>query len=139
MTLAWPPAFWIFSAAAFEKMCASISILRVISPVPSTLSPSPSLLMMPQLDQAVHRERVAWQLFQIAQIHDRILLLENVGEAALRQTAVQRHLAAFESAHDAVAGDGARALVTAGRRLAAARNPYRGRCAFSGASARRVV
>ena len=54
----------------FEKMCASISILRVISPEPRTLSPSPSLLMMPQFDQAVDGERIAWQLFQILQVHD---------------------------------------------------------------------
>ena len=50
----------------------------------------------------------------------RILLLENIGEAALRQTAVQRHLAAFKSAHDAVAGNGARAFVSARRGLAPA-------------------
>src|ERR1019366_7767110 len=75
----------------------------------------------PQFNQTVHVEHVARELFQIFQVDDRVLLLENVGEAALRQTAMQRHLAAFESAHDAVAGNRPRALVSPRRRLATAR------------------
>src|ERR1035438_2671539 len=84
------------------------------------LEPIAQLVDNTASDQAVHREGIAFQLFQILEVDDRVLLLENIGETALRQTAVQRHLAAFKSAHDAVAGDGTRALVTAGRSLAPA-------------------
>src|SRR5579864_5604974 len=49
------------------------------------------------------------------------MLLEDVGETAFREAAVQRHLAAFKTAHDAVAGNAARALAAAGGRLAHAR------------------
>ena len=73
--------------------------------------------------------------FQAAQIDDRVLLLENVGESALRQTAVQRHLAAFKSAHLASNRRPTRALVAAARRLAAAGCPYRGRSRFLAVSA----
>src|ERR1035437_4387908 len=73
-----------------------------------------------QLHQTVGRKRIARQLFEITQIHDGEFLLEKMGEAALRQTAMERHLAAFKAAHDAVARNGARALMSAGRRLTAA-------------------
>src|SRR6266436_5480483 len=71
-----------------------------------------------QLRQAVGIEGVAFQNVQPPQIDDGILFLENVGEAALGQPAVQRHLATFESAHDAVTGNRARALVPSARGLA---------------------
>src|SRR6266446_6893717 len=71
-----------------------------------------------QLRQTIGIERVAFQNVQAPQIDDGILFLENVGEAALGQPAVQRHLAAFESAHDTVTGNRARALVPAARGLA---------------------
>src|ERR1039457_2004154 len=84
------------------------------------LEPIAQLVDNTARDQAVHREGIAFQLFQILEVDDRVLLFENISETALRQTAVQRHLAAFESAHNAVARDGTRALVAAGRRLAPA-------------------
>src|SRR5438034_1164891 len=71
-----------------------------------------------QLHQSIGIERIALERVEPSQIDDGILLLENVGESALGQTAVQRHLAAFESAHDAVAGDRARALAPAAAGLA---------------------
>src|SRR6266481_3912167 len=71
-----------------------------------------------QLREAVGIEGVAFQNVQSPQIDDGILFLENVGEATLGQPAMQRHLAAFESAHDAVAGNRARALVPAAGGLA---------------------
>src|ERR1019366_774734 len=46
-TLATPPALAIFSAADFEKICASTVMARVISPLPRILRPSPSLLTIP--------------------------------------------------------------------------------------------
>src|SRR6266567_2397457 len=52
------------------------------------------------------------------QVHDRILGAEDVGEAALGQTAMQRHLAALETAHQAEARARTLALVAAGRSLA---------------------
>jgi hypothetical protein len=51
------------------------------------------------------------------QIHDRVFGAEDVGEAALGQTAVQRHLAAFKTAHQAEAGARTLALVAAGEVL----------------------
>src|SRR5215472_4740051 len=58
--------------------------------------------------QTVGRERIAFQLLQPAQVDDGEPLLKNVGEPALRQPAVQRHLAAFEAA--LLAETGARVL-----------------------------
>src|ERR1700737_3250486 len=43
-----------------------------------------------------------------------ILDTEDIGEAALRQTAVKRHLAAFKAAHKGGTGPGALTLVSAG-------------------------
>src|SRR5581483_4194307 len=55
------------------------------------------------------------------QVHDVIFLTENVGEAALRQAAMQRHLAAFKSTHHARTTARTLALMAAGRSLAHAR------------------
>src|SRR5258706_11609214 len=44
------------------------------------------------------------EALEVGEIHDRVYFLEDVGEAALRQAAGQRHLAAFESAHAGEAG-----------------------------------
>ena len=63
-------------------------------------------------------------------IHDRVFLAEDVGEAALRQTAVQRHLAAFKSAHLASSRIPTFApLCAATGVFAAAASPCPGRCA----------
>src|SRR6185437_2462542 len=70
--------------------------------------------------QFLGAELVAFQLFETAQIHHRILFPENVRESTLRKTPVQRHLAALESAHHAVAGNGFRALRPTSGILAAA-------------------
>jgi hypothetical protein len=43
-------------------------------------------------------------LHKPVQIHHRVLGAEDVGEAALGQAAVQRHLAALKAAHQAEAG-----------------------------------
>ena len=58
---------------------------------------------------------------ELFEIHDRILLPEDVGEAALWKTAVQRHLAAFKAAHHARTAARALAFVSAGGSLAHAR------------------
>ena len=55
------------------------------------------------------------------EVHDRVLVPEDVGEAALRQPAVERHLAAFEAALDLIARARLRALVAAAGGLAVAR------------------
>src|SRR5262249_18381206 len=49
--------------------------------------------------QSVGCERIAFELLQPSQIDDCELLLENVGEPALGQAAMERHLAALKSAH----------------------------------------
>src|SRR6202034_2474435 len=109
----------LFRSRLRENMRLNVDTARDLART-EHLEPIAQLVDNAARDQAVHRKGVAFQLFQILQIHDRVLLLENIGKTALRQTAVQRHLAAFEAAHDAVARNGARALVTAGRRLAPA-------------------
>src|ERR1700722_15631442 len=72
-----------------------------------------------ELEQPPRIERVAFQLLQPAHIHGGILVAENVGKPALGQTAMERHLAALETAHDAVAGNGSRALCPSAGILAA--------------------
>src|SRR6201999_900524 len=64
-------------------------------------------------NQRIGIERIAFQLIQGSQVDDRKLLLENVVEAALGQAAVQRHLAAFETALLAETRAGMLALVAA--------------------------
>src|SRR5207248_332901 len=59
---------------------------------------------------------------QVAQIHDRVILVEGgVVETALGQTPDQRHLAAFESEPNAAAGPGLLAFVPLAAGLAVAR------------------
>src|SRR5436309_3777246 len=48
--------------------------------------------------------RAVVETLEVRDVHHGVLLLEDVGEAALREAAVQRHLAAFESAHAREAG-----------------------------------
>src|SRR5258708_13285842 len=62
------------------------------------------LLNDAQLQQAARIELIAFQQLQPADVHDRVFLAENIGEPAFGQTPVQRHLSAFKSSHDPVAG-----------------------------------
>src|SRR5256885_11281781 len=55
---------------------------------------------------------------KVANIHYRVFGAEDVGEAALGKTAVQRHLSAFEAAHHARAGAGALSFMSAAGCLA---------------------
>src|ERR1017187_3097178 len=78
--------------------------------------------------QGVRAERVAFQLFQLAEVDNGELLLKDVGKSALGQAAMQRHLAAFKSTLLAEARTRTLALGTARRGLAmprahAAANP----------------
>ena len=101
----------IFSSGRLREQVRFDRNLRVNSPEPNTFKPSPSFLIMPSCDQAVGGERIAFHLFQSPQVHDGELLLENIGKPALRQAAMQRHLAALKAALLAEAGAGALALV----------------------------
>src|ERR1043165_816748 len=58
------------------------------------------------------------ETLEVRDVHDGVLFLEDVGEAALRQTAMQRHLAAFEAGHAREAGAGLLPLLAAARGLA---------------------
>src|SRR5215468_8543861 len=55
---------------------------------------------------------------QPVQVHDAVFLAENIGKPALRQAAVQGHLATLESAHHARTAARTLALVPARRSLA---------------------
>ena len=59
------------------------------------------LLHHAQLEQLAEIEGIALELIEALQVDDGEFLAEDVGESALRQAAVQRHLAAFKSAHRA--------------------------------------
>src|SRR5207247_4406486 len=48
--------------------------------------------------------RAVVETLEVRDVHHGVLFLEDVREAALREAAVQRHLAAFESAHAREAG-----------------------------------
>src|SRR5712691_2937882 len=71
-----------------------------------------------RLAQDFGSNRSLAQRYKLFQVHDVVFLAEDVSKAALRQTAVQRHLAAFKSAHHARTAAGALALVSTGRGLA---------------------
>src|SRR3954466_10821503 len=67
------------------------------------------------LDHATGEERlrceaIAFEELKRTHVDDGVFFPKNIGEAALRQAAVQRHLPAFETAHLAVAGNGLRTL-----------------------------
>src|SRR5205823_5412663 len=70
------------------------------------------------LGQRFRRKGAFAEFRQALEIHDGILLAENIGEAALGDTAMQRHLPAFKAAHHARAGAGTLAFVAAGGSLA---------------------
>src|SRR5262252_4788671 len=72
--------------------------------------------------QRIGRERVSFELLQPAEVDDGVPLFENVGESALRQPAMQRHLSAFESALLAKTGPRVLSLGPARGRLAVSRS-----------------
>src|SRR5207245_2898516 len=61
-----------------------------------------------EFHETVGGKAVAFQFLQPAEVHDGVLFLEDIGKAALGQTAVNGHLPAFESA--LLRGAGARVL-----------------------------
>src|ERR1700678_1183054 len=61
------------------------------------------------------------KLRDAAQVHHRVFGAEDVGEAALRQAAMQRHLSTFKATHHVGAGTRTLSLVASGRSLAHAR------------------
>src|SRR5205085_4300160 len=73
----------------------------------------PQLLDDTQLQQTAGVESIAFQSFQAPDIYDSVFLVEDIFESALGQTAMQWHLAAFETTHHAVAGDGLGSLCAA--------------------------
>src|SRR6185369_15761449 len=52
---------------------------------------------------------------QAREVHHRVFLLKDVGKSALRETTMQRHLAAFETAHQARTAARALAFMASGR------------------------
>src|SRR6185503_2629247 len=70
-----------------------------------------------ELQQLAGIERIALEEIQMAQVHDREFLAEDIRESALGQAPVQRHLAAFKSAHSRITRDGLGALGAAAGKL----------------------
>ncbi len=84
-----------------------------------------------ELHQPGAVECVALEFFEAAQVHNSELLLKDIGKAALRKAAMQRHLAAFKPAFLAEPRDGTLALgaargVFAGTRAHAAAHALAG-------------
>src|ERR1017187_10152495 len=123
--MALPPAFSIASCAVFENLCAWMVTGPATGPLLSTLIRPPLLAQQAELNDLVQREFRTWSgredLSDAVQTEDRVLDAEDIVEAALRQAAVQRHLAAFESAHQRRSGAGTLALVATSGSLAHAR------------------
>src|SRR3954452_16334125 len=78
---------------------------------PQNLKTSLELLDHFQLRERLYIKGVAFELIEFRQVYDCVFLTEDILEAALRKTPVQRHLSAFETAHLAVAADCLRTLV----------------------------
>src|SRR5438105_3526460 len=70
------------------------------------------------LGQRFRRKGAFTEFRQALEIHDGVLLAEDIGEAALGDAAMQRHLPAFKAAHHARAGARTLAFVAAGGSLA---------------------
>ena len=89
-------------------------IAVVSSPVPRILISSLFFLRQAQLLVIVEGNLGLAQLGDAVQIHHGVFGAEDVGESALGQAAVQRHLAALKTAHQARTGTRTLALVAAG-------------------------
>jgi len=103
-------------------------VAETLSFLESSPSPRTFYSVVRALDQAgltkhglIDRSAVVEPL-QIGDVHHGIVFLEDIGEAALRQTAMQRHLAAFKTALAAVARAGLLSLLATARRLAMSRS-----------------
>src|SRR6185437_15314418 len=87
--------------------------LAVTQDLHAPLGPGQSGLL-----QHFRGDRGLAQRSQLVEIHHAVFLAENVREATLRQTPVQRHLSTFKTAQQARTTAGTLALVAAGRSLA---------------------
>src|SRR5581483_6724615 len=74
------------------------------------------------LTQHIRRNGAFTDSSQLIQIYNVEFLTEDVGEAAFRHTAMQRHLAAFKTTHHSRTTAGTLALMPAGRSLSHARS-----------------
>src|ERR1700730_7536933 len=72
-----------------------------------------------ELEQTPWIESIPFELFQAADVDNRVLFSKYISEPALGQAAVQRHLTAFKASHDAIARDRSGTLGSAARIFAA--------------------
>jgi hypothetical protein len=98
-----PPAASIFCLADSEKLVGSdgqrASEITRAQNLEARLQP----LHRTELLQAYRSRSYRPALVQPVEVDDSVFLAEDVGESALRQAAMHRHLAAFEAAHFRVA------------------------------------
>src|SRR5262249_54569990 len=73
-----------------------------------------------QVKQSLRIKAGAFEFVERRHIHDRVFLAEDILESAFRQTAMERHLAAFKTAHARITRDRLRTLGAAAGELAAA-------------------
>ena len=100
-----PPAFSIAATADFDAPPLRRSSLALISPLPRIFTPSRAWRSTPASTRA--RRRRSWlrrielagvdRLLDAAEIDFVVIRARRVAEAALGQTAMQRHLAAFKA------------------------------------------
>ena len=128
LTTTLPPAASTAAIAASRAPATSIVSAAFSSPLASRRTPSPARRSMPAATSVAASTgpsalRLAGvdRLLQPAEVHDLVVLLEDlVVEAALRQAAMQRRLAALEAVDRDAAARGL-ALAAAARGLALAR------------------
>ncbi len=115
-----PPAASIPALAEAENLCAETVRAFCILPSPRILT-GPVLAGQPQRRERLRRDRGAGlEAIEVAEVHDVVLDPKDVGEAALGQPPVERHLAALEASLVPVAGPRLLSLVAAARGLAVA-------------------
>src|SRR5690349_3213028 len=89
--------------------------------IAQNLEPGIQLLHDTTCDERLGSKGVTLELLKQSYIDDCVFFAENVGKPALRKPPMQRHLAAFETAHFAVSRNRLCAFCTATRVLTAAR------------------
>src|SRR5262249_21363347 len=113
------PRGFYFIRRGLGKQVRGHRDLALQLPAAQNLQPILQLMDYAEFEQILRSEAIAFQSLQRPDVHHRELLAEDVGESTFWQTAMQRHLAAFKSAHSRITGNRLGALGSAAGILAA--------------------
>ena len=129
--MALPPAFSMASCAVFGELVRVDGDGGLDLAVVEHLDQAALLAQQAERDDVLEGELGAGlggdDLGDAVEAEDLVLDAEDVGEAALGQTAVKGHLAAFEAAHEATNPSGSPGPCGRGWRSCPCPSPYRGR------------